>query len=262
MNARNINRAAHRLALAAASRVPCPPIRDLIDQNDLEAAYAVQQTIASERAATGAHITGRKIGLTSTAVQQQLGVDQPDFGVLFADMAYPDAAHIRIAQFLQPRVEAEIAFVLSADLADGPLDAPQIRAAVAYATAALEICDSRIARWDISLADTVADNASAGGYVLGNERVSIATFEPADVEMSMTIDGVEVSTGAGAACLGSPLNALGWLARVAREFGNPLTSGQVILSGALGPMAAVPSGGRVCATLSGLGTVSATFIDG
>jgi 2-keto-4-pentenoate hydratase len=248
--------AAARLHEAAASQQPCPPVRDLIGRDDLQAAYAVQRRNTDARIAAGATVVGRKIGLTSPAVQAQLDVDQPDFGILFADMAHPDGADVPADAVLQPRVEAEVAFVLKADLADGDLNAAQVRAAVHYAVAALEVCGSRIAGWDISFGDTVADNASAGAYVLGTEQKTLEDFVPRDVEMTMTVDGEEVSTGNGAACLGDPLNALVWLARQARDLGEPLRAGQVVLSGALGPMKAIDPGAQVSAHITGLGSVS------
>ncbi len=248
-----------RLAEASASGVPRPPVRDLIGRDDLAAAYAVQAALTERRLAAGARTTGRKIGLTSEAVQRQLGVDQPDFGVLFDDMAHTDGATVPAGSVLQPRVEAEVAFVLRAGLADGPLDTEQVRDAVGYGVAALEICGSRIADWDISLADTVADNASAGAYVLGTDRRTLAETEPADVVMSMNVNGTEVSTGTGAACLGDPLAAVAWLARTARAFGEPLRAGDVVLSGALGPMHPVSPGDTVTATLSGFGSVTVRF---
>ena len=171
------------------------------------------------RQAAGATVVGHKIGLTSLAVQQQLGVDRPDFGLLLGDMGYAAGAEVPIERLLQPRVEAEIAFVLADDLAEGTLDVEQVRGAVAYAVAALEIVDSRISDWDISFGDTVADNASSGLYVLGDRQVPLAHFKPVDAEMSMSIDGEVVSIGNGAACLGDPLAALVWLARTAREVG-------------------------------------------
>lgn len=247
---------AERLREAETSQQPCPPVRDLIGRDDLHAAYAVQRHNAERRLAAGAVIVGRKIGLTSPAVQQQLGVEEPDFGILFDDMAYPDGAALPVDAVLQPRVEAEVAFVLKADLADGLLDAAQVRTAVDYAVAALEVCGSRIADWDISFGDTVADNASAGAYVLGTEKRTLEEFSPRDVEMSMAVDGEEVSTGTGAACLGDPLNALVWLARQARDLGEPLRAGQVVLSGALGPMRPIEPGAQVQASITGLGSVS------
>ncbi|MDA3625264.1 fumarylacetoacetate hydrolase family protein [Saccharopolyspora sp. WRP15-2] len=251
--------AADRLASAAATGVPCAPVRDLIGRDDLEAAYAVQRRLAELREAAGATVVGRKIGLTSEAVQQQLGVDQPDLGLLFDDMQYGDGEAIPVGRLLQPRVEAEVAFVLGADLVDGPLDAAQVRGAIEYAVAALEICDSRIAAWDISFGDTVADNASAGLYVLGTQRRTLDEVEPAEVVMEMAVDGHQVSTGVGTACLGDPVAAVGWLARTARDLGQPLRAGQVVLSGALGPMKPVAAGNAVTATLSGLGAVTARF---
>ncbi|WP_244928853.1 fumarylacetoacetate hydrolase family protein [Nocardioides sp. W7] len=254
-----ISAAADRLRVAAETGVPSAPVRDLIGRDDLAAAYAVQQRLAADRIASGARVVGRKIGLTSTAVQEQLGVDQPDFGILFDDMAYADGDTVPTASVLQPRVEAEVAFVLKDDLAEGPLDLGQVRGAIDYAVAALEICGSRVAGWDISFGDTVADNASAGAYVLGTERRTLDEVEPRDVAMTMSIDDEVVSTGTGAACLGDPLQAVVWLAQQAREFGVPLQAGQVILSGALGPMRPVAAGNTVTATITGLGTVTTTF---
>ncbi|MFC8718588.1 2-keto-4-pentenoate hydratase [Kitasatospora sp. NPDC057198] len=254
-----VTAAADRLLAAQAAGVPCPPVRDLIGRTDVHAAYAVQQRVVRARTAAGGRVAGRKIGLTSPAVQAQLGVDRPDFGVLFADMQYPDGAAVPAGSILQPRAEAEIAFVLGADLAEGDLSPEQVRAAVDHAVAAVEICGSRIAGWDISFADTVADNASAGAYVLGTERRSLREFEPREAVMTMSVDGEQVSTGTGAACLGDPLLALQWLARQARDLGDPLRAGQVVLSGALGPMRPVGPGSTVEATVAPLGTVRFTL---
>lgn len=256
-----IERAAQRLLDAQASRTPCPPVRDLIGSTDVAAAYAVQERLTTARLADGAAVVGHKIGLTSPAVQQQLGVDRPDFGVLFDDMGYADSAVVPMDRLLQPKVEAEVAFVLADDLVEGDLDVDQVRAAVAHAVAAIEIVDSRVADWDISYGDTVADNASSGLYTLGTDTVSLDDFEPVAAEMTMRINGETVSTGNGAACLGDPLAALSWLARTAREVGTPLRAGHLVLSGALGPMAPVPPGATVTAQITGLGPVTATFSD-
>ncbi|GAA1135821.1 2-keto-4-pentenoate hydratase [Nocardioides aquiterrae] len=254
-----VTEAAARLREAAAGRRPVPPVRELIGRDDVAAAYAVQQLNVRARLDAGATVVGRKIGLTSPAVQAQIGVDQPDFGVLFDDMAYADGDTIPVDAVLQPKVEAEVAFVLKEDLAVGELDHEQVRGAIDHAVAAIEVCGSRVADWDISFGDTVADNASAGVYVLGAERRTLDEVEPAEVTMSMTVDGEVVSTGNGAACLGDPLNAVVWLARTARELGEPLRAGQVVLSGALGPMRVVHPGADVTVTISGLGSVSASF---
>jgi 2-keto-4-pentenoate hydratase len=251
--------AVNRLEQAAYTRVPCAPVRDLIGADDINLAYAVQRQLTERRLADGARVVGRKIGLTSPAVQKQLGVDRPDFGVLFDDMDVSGLPEVPSERLLQAKTEAEVAFVLGEDLVEGPLDVAQVRKAVAYATAALEIVDSRIAGWDISFGDTVADNASSGLFVLGERHLTLDEFEPVEVEMTLQLDGEQVSTGNGAACLGDPLIALSWLARTARDLGDPLRAGQVILSGALGPMVATPPGSVVAADLGPLGTVSATF---
>ena len=254
-----IEQAAIRLQTAAGTGTPCPPVRDLIGSTDVAAAYAVQERVAAARTSAGARVVGHKIGLTSPAVQQQLGVDRPDFGLLFDDMGYADGAEVPTGRLLQPKVEAEIAFVLAEDLVDGPLDVAQVRGAVGHALAALEIVDSRISDWDITFGDTVADNASSGLYVLGDRAVRLEDFEPVDAEMQMSIDGEVASTGNGAACLGDPLAALSWLARTAREVGTPLLAGQVVLSGALGPMRSVLAGQQVRADITGLGSVTTSF---
>lgn len=253
--------AATRLANAARTRTPCAPVRDVLGETDIDLAYAVQQRLMESRIADGAVLVGRKIGLTSPAVQQQIGVDRPDFGVLFDDMDVSALDEVPAERLLQPKVEAEVAFVLGRDLDSTDLDLSAVRDAVDYAVAALEIVDSRVAGWDIKITDTVADNASSGLYVLGHRHVALSEFQPVEVTMRMDADGSLVSEGTGAACLGDPLNALLWLARTATDFGAPLRAGQVILSGALGPMVTVTPGTTVRAEISSLGSVSATFSD-
>lgn len=258
-----IEKAADRLAAAANTRIPCAPVRDLLGETDINVAYQVQQRLVEDhRHTTAAEVVGRKIGLTAPAVQRQLGVDQPDFGVLFDDMDVSGLATVPYERLLQPKVEAEVAFVLGADLDSPDLDLTLVRDAVAYATAALEIVDSRVAEWDITITDTIADNASSGLFVLGDRKVPLSDFTPVDVTMSMHIDGELASDGTGTACLGDPLAALLWLARTAQTFGSPLRAGQVILSGALGPMAPVSPGVSVRAEISTLGTVNAVFGQG
>ncbi|WP_255621766.1 2-keto-4-pentenoate hydratase [Pseudonocardia sp. DSM 110487] len=254
-----VRAAEERLRQAQRTRVPCPPVRGLLPDTSVGTGYAVQELLTRGRVADGGRIAGRKIGLTSPAVQAQLGVDQPDFGVLFADMACPQDRPIDRDRLLQPRIEAEIAFVLAADL-DGDVDAAGARAAVGEVVPALEIVDSRIAGWDITFVDTVADNASSGLYVLGDSAGPLGDRDLTAVEMTMTrADGSVASTGSGAACLGDPVNALVWLARTAAELGEPLRAGEVVLSGALGPMVPVTPGDAFTAELSGLGTVRASF---
>jgi 2-keto-4-pentenoate hydratase len=255
----DVRRAADRLIEAARRGVACPPVRDLLVGADVATAYEVQQLLVGQALREGRRIVGRKVGLTSKAVQAQLGVDQPDFGVLFADMDWVGDQPVAMARLLQPRIEAEVAFVLDADL-DGPISPASTRAAVGSVVAALEIVDSRIADWDITLVDTIADNASCGLYVLGAHPVPLGSLDLRDVAMTMRDQsGAVVSRGTGAACLGDPVLALTWLARTAQELGSPLRAGEVILSGALGPMVAVVEGSSFTAELTGLGSVRATF---
>lgn len=244
----SVNEAAARLAVASASGRPCRPVRDLIG-DDADLAYAVQAAGIAARTSGGARIVGRKVGLTSAAVQAQLGVDQPDFGVLLDVMQVSAGGTVPHGVLLQPRIEAEVAFILSRDLPGWSTD-QDVRAAIAHACAALEIVDSRVADWDITFADTVADNGSSGMFVISDSRLAVETTPPVNVEMVMTVDGEVVSTGNGAACLGDPLAALAWLARTAASYGEPLRAGDVVLSGALGPMVHVRPGTTVEAVLS------------
>ncbi|GIM89991.1 putative hydratase/decarboxylase [Paractinoplanes toevensis] len=235
-------------------------MRHLLPDAALSTGYAVQRLLTGARLADGHRVVGRKIGLTSPAVQAQLGVDQPDFGVLLDDMARGPDELIDITQLLQPRIEAEIAFVLDADLDADDVDAASARAAVGDVVPALEIVDSRIAGWDITLVDTVADNASSGLYVLGAATGRLGHRDLRGVTMTMADgNGTTVSAGDGAACLGDPVDALVWLARTAKAYGEPLRAGEVILSGALGPMVPVAPGSSFTADLTGLGTVRARF---
>lgn len=250
---------------AYVSGQPIAPIRDRLAPGDLAAAYAVQDINTRHWLKAGRRLAGRKIGLTSVAVQQQLGVDQPDFGMLFADMAVCDDEPVRLDRVLQPKVEAEVAFVLGRDIAVEQATMADVLRAIGYAVAAIEIVGSRIANWDIRLVDTVADNASSGLYVLGNTPMLLAGLDLRDCAMQMTrgdgfgADADVVSTGVGHACLGHPLNAVLWLARKMVEVGRPLKAGDTILSGALGPMVAVKAGDRFEAQIAGLGAVRARF---
>lgn len=250
------------MAVAAETGVPCAPVRDLLGEVDVTGAYGVQERLIAERVARGARAVGRKIGLTSAAVQAQLGVDQPDFGTLLDSMLVQPGTPVPAGRLLQPRIEAEIAFVLSGDLDIAHPTLDEVAAAIGGAHAALEIVDSRIAGWDIRITDTVADNASSGLFVLGESAVGLDQLRPVESVMEMTRDGVVVSTGTGAACLGDPLLAVQWLARTAAALGRPLRAGEIVLSGALGPMVPVTPGEAYTARISGLGEVHASFAEG
>jgi 2-keto-4-pentenoate hydratase len=256
-----ITAAVERLAVALETRVPCAAVRDLIGTDDLPAAYAVQQGLVQKRLALGASVVGRKIGATSKAVQDQLGVDQPDFGYLLDEMDVSDQHPISMRTLVQPRVEAEVAFVMAADvdLPEDEITIDAVRERVAVALPALEIVDSRIEGWDIGFTDTVADNASSGLYVVGREGRTLDELEPKDVVMSLSIDGEVRSSGNGAACLGDPLEALRWLAVQCARFGDPLRAGHLVLSGALGPFVPFAPGDEVEASISGFDTLTAEF---
>lgn len=249
---------ARRLRAAYAGGAVAP-LRDGLDPLDADGAYAVQGINTRYWQAQGRRIVGRKAGLTATAVQQQLGVDQPDFGVLFDDMAVDDGGWLDPARCLQPKAEAEIAFVLAADLPSAHTSPAEVAAAVASVHAAIEIVDSRIADWQISFADTVADNGSSAFFVLGSRGLSIIGLDLEGAAMEMTVNDVPVSTGAGAAALGNPLNAAAWLARTLAARGEPLQAGDILLAGALGPMVTLNAGDRVRATIGGIGTASFSY---
>ncbi|MEU3100230.1 2-keto-4-pentenoate hydratase [Streptomyces griseoflavus] len=254
-----VSKAAAVLEAAAATKSPCAPVRSLLPQADVEAAYAVQRLNVERAVAAGRRPVGRKIGLTSPAVQRQLGVDQPDFGVLFADMAVPQGQPVAPGRLLQPKVEAEVALVLGADLPHREPTVADLLRATAFALPALEIVDSRIAGWDITIVDTVADNASCGLFVLGGTPVPLDRVDLRAVSMTLTKNGGTVSRGTGADCLGSPLTAALWLASTLAGLGDPLKAGDVVLTGALGPMAVAAEGDEFSAHIEGLGTVGAVF---
>jgi 2-keto-4-pentenoate hydratase len=232
------------------------PMRDGLDPVDVTGAYAVQTINTRFWEAQGRRIVGRKAGLTAKAVQAQLGVDQPDFGVLFDDMRVADAGNIDPAQCLQPKAEAEIAFILAADLPSPQTTADDVAAAVATVHAAIEIVDSRIADWKITFSDTVADNGSSAFFVLADDGKPLAGLDIWTAGMVMQINGETVSMGVGAAALGHPLNAAAWLARTLAARGEPLKAGDVLLAGALGPMVPLTPGDRVEAFVGGLGSCS------
>ena len=208
----------------------------------------------------GERIVGKKVGLTSKAVQEQLGVDEPDFGVLFQGMEYLDGEEISFSSLVQPRAEAEVAFVVSRDMEGDKPTYGEFLSSLAYALPAIEIVDSVIYDWRLSLADTVADNASCGVYVLGDQPISVGALSLANIGLRMDRNGRTESVGAGAACLGHPLRAAYWLARTMAHRGKGLKAGEVILSGALGPMIPLAHGDVLNAFIGELGSVSCRLV--
>lgn len=238
-----------------------PPLRDALDPTDALGAYAVQDANTRFWVAEGRRIVGRKIGLTAAAVQKQLGVDRPDYGVLFEDMRIADGGVLHASRTLQPKAEAEVALIMGRDLLDTRVTPEQVLAAASSAVAAIEIVDSRIADWKITFADTVADNGSSAFFVLGSEMKSLDGLDLRTCGMALELNGQVASHGAGVACLGHPLNAAAWLVRTLSELGEGVREGDILLTGALGPMVALTPGDEVSVEIGGLGTVSFTYED-
>jgi 2-keto-4-pentenoate hydratase len=257
----NVHEQAARALRDGYSGKTIDPMRQWLDPVDADGAYAVQEINTRFWVEQGRQIVGHKAGLTAKAVQIQLGVDQPDFGVLFSDMEIADGGTLDPARAIQPKAEAEIALVLKADLNDPNTTPDMVAAAVGTAHAAIEIVDSRIADWKITFADTVADNGSSAFYVLSKVGRPLENLDLYTCGMVMEVDGNPVSLGVGAACLGHPLKAAAWLASTLAARGAPLKAGAVILTGALGPMVPLVAGQHVRAIVGGLGEVSFTYGD-
>lgn len=255
MNELAVTQAADALFEAQLAARAIDPVREIVGDGNVEAAYAVQELVIERRESDGLVRIGRKVGLTNPAVQTQLGVDQPDFGVLLSDMDVSGDAPVDMARLIAPRIEAEIAFMMARDV--DAVDRASVVASVGSARAAFEIVDSRVRDWRISIVDTIADNASSALFVLGDVELALADFDPVAIPMSLTADGEVVSTGDGSACMGDPVSALVWVAETAARVGRPLRAGEVVLSGALGPMVPFTAGTSYTADLGILGTVTA-----
>lgn len=259
MNTELHERLARRLSEAYISRTPIAPLTTSEPTLTIADAYRIQQHQVEQWTAGGRVVRGHKVGLTSAAMQRQLGVDQPDYGHLFADMFHLDGAPIVADTFISPRVEPEIAFVLRSSLKGPGVTVADAIAAVDYVVASLEIIDSRIADWKITLADTIADNASSGGVVLGSQPRRLDELDLRLLGVVVNRNGRVVDTGAGAAVLGSPINALVWLANTVGPLGVELKAGDVILPGAMTAAVSADPGDTISATFAALGSVSATF---
>ncbi len=250
---------AAKLRQAQATKTPISPLRDDIGEHNEELAYAIQQVNTNHKLVDGARIVGKKIGLTSIKVQKQFGISTPDFGILFDDMEVLNGLSLPISEVMQPKIEGELAFVLGGSLDNDKLTIVDIINSIDYVLPSLEIVGSRIDNWNIRIADTVADNASASHYVLGHTPKMLDDIDIVNCKMNMTINGELKSSGSGKDCLGSPLNAVLWLARKMQSVGQPLQAGELILSGSLGPMVVVNAGDHVDAEFEGLGSVSISF---
>ncbi|NRA83270.1 MAG: 2-keto-4-pentenoate hydratase [Gammaproteobacteria bacterium] len=259
---KNIDQAAAQIRKAYQTGQPCSPVRELLPENNIEAAYAVQQINAQIWVKEGRRVVGIKAGLTSKSVQNQLGVNRPDFGVLYADMFICDGDEVALDAIMQPKVEAEVALVLKSDIDVKNPTVVDVINAVDYALPAIEIVGSRIENWNINIVDTVADNASSGLFVLGCTPKPLKDLDLRLCGMVMERRGEQISSGAGQACLGNPLNAAVWLAKTFVDNGTPLKKGDILLTGALGPMVQVAPGDTVEARISGLGSVRVSFAQG
>jgi len=255
-----VNGLATRLLAAEAGCAPIDPIAAELGAKDVASAYAVQAEVTKRGLAAGRRLVGRKIGLTSKAVQQQLGVDQPDYGALFADMEIASGGEVLSSKLIQPRIEAEIAIVIDRDLSEPDIGMGDLMRAVAYVVPALEIVDSRIKDWKITILDTVADNGSSARFVLGAAPKRLTDVDLETCGMAMTRNGAVVSVGSGAACLGHPLKAALWLARAMSASGRSLRAGDVVLTGALGPVSPAAAGEFYEARISGFAPVNVRFV--
>jgi 2-keto-4-pentenoate hydratase len=223
-------------------------------------AYRIQMINVERSVAAGRKIVGRKVGLTSLAMQKMLGVNEPDFGHLFDDMILANAGECRVSSLMLPRVEPEIAFVLSRELRGPGITRADVIAAAEYVTPALEIIDTRIRDWKITLADTIADNASSARVVLGAEKSSPTACDLAEVGMTLEKNGTAVENGVGAAVLGHPAEPVAWLANKLAEFGQTLAAGSIIIPGALCRAVDVAAGDSIVARFDDLGAVSVRFV--
>jgi 2-keto-4-pentenoate hydratase len=250
---------AEALLGAYRSRTPIEPLTERYDDLTVDDAYAIQLRQVERWTAAGARVRGHKVGLTSAVMQRQFGVSQPDYGHLLDGMFWLEHEPIPLQRFLQPRVEPETAFVLARPLRGPGVTVAEAIAAVAFVLPALELIDSRIRDWKIGLADTIADNASSGGVVLGSSPVPLSAVDLRLAGCTLHKNGELAGTGAGGAVLGSPLTALVWLANTVGARGVVLEEGQVVLPGSVTASVPVGAGDTVTATFAGLGSVTARF---
>jgi 2-keto-4-pentenoate hydratase len=247
---------------AERNRQPIPPLTETDSGLGIEDAYAIQTRNIDRRIAEGAKVGGRKIGLTARAMQDIFGVNEPDYGVLLDDMFVEDGDEVDLGTMLQPRIEAELAFVMETDLAGPGVSTANALAAIAGVLPAVEIVDSRIADWKIKLIDTVADNASSGRVVVGGRMRRVTEVDLRLIGMAISRNGEIIDTGAGAAALGNPARCVAWLANKLGSFGATLHAGDVILPGAVHRMVPVQPGDVFRAEYAHLGAVTARFSNG
>ena len=260
MDQSTIEKLGDSLYEALVARQPIAPLSASHPDMTIEDAYHVQQRMISRRLATGERVVGKKIGVTSKAVMHMLGVHQPDFGYLLDGMVYNEGESIAMDDLIQPKAEGEIAFLLKKDLQGPGVTAAHVLAATEGVMACFEIVDSRIQDWKIKIQDTVSDNASCGVFVLGDQLVDLADIALALCGMVLEKNGEIVVTGAGAATMGHPVNAMVWLANTLGNLGIALKAGDIVLSGAMGAMVPVVKGDNLRMSIGGLGGCSVRFV--
>ena len=250
---------AAQLHNAELTRRTIPPLSEQVPGLSVADSYRIQQLNVSRRLRDGGVIAGHKVGLTSVAMQEQLGVDEPDYGVLFADMLVDDGQPIPVSGLIQPRVEAEVAFIMARELRGPGVTEADALEAIVGALPVIEVIDSRISAWKIGLTDTIADNASCAKVVRGEVVTPIAEIDLRTIGMILTVNGEVVSTAAGAAVLGNPIRGLVWLVNKLAEFGVSLQPGDLVLSGALHASVSVTEGMSVHAEFANIGGITAEF---
>lgn len=261
MNKELIQSCGDELYQAMVDRQAIRPLTERYADLSIDDAYQISLRMLERRLAAGEHIIGKKIGLTSKAVQTMLGVGQPDFGYLTNTMAFSQGEEMPISnQLMQPRAEGEIAFILKKDLMGPGVTNADVLAATDCVIPCFEVVDSRIENWEIKIQDTIADNASCGLFVLGDRAVSPTQVDLATCGMVVEKNGSVISTGAGAAALGSPVNCVVWLANTLGRLGTPLKAGEVILSGSLVPLVPVQAGDFMSLSIGGIGNASVRFV--
>jgi 2-oxopent-4-enoate/cis-2-oxohex-4-enoate hydratase len=260
MDQQKINELGDELYTALTERRVIDPLSKRGFEISIEDAYAIQQRMIARRIEKGEKVVGKKIGVTSQAVMNMLGVHQPDFGWLLDGMVYNEGESIPFDTLIQPKAEGEIAFLLKKDLQGPGVTAADVMAATEGVMACFEIVDSRIRDWKIGIQDTVADNASCGVFVLGDQLVDIKNLDLATCGMVLEKNGEIVVTGAGAASLGHPVNAMVWLTNTLGRLGIALKAGDIVLSGAMGAMVPIQKGDNLRCTIGGIGGCSVRFI--
>ncbi|WP_134704251.1 2-keto-4-pentenoate hydratase [Ammoniphilus sp. YIM 78166] len=251
---------ANELLEAERTKVGITPLTQRYEELTVEDAYQIQLDVIKKKRSEGRQVIGKKVGLTSLAMQKMLGVDEPDYGHLLDDMRVSDGEKVSIADMLSPKIEAEIGFILSQDLTGPHVTYLDVLMATKYVVPTLEIIDSRIADWKIKLIDTIADNGSSAKVVVGNKLSTIDGLDLRALGMVLYNHGELMATGSGAAALGHPAEAVAWLANKLHTFGITLKAGELILPGALSGAMSVKSGDRVSADFGPLGSVSVTFV--